>query len=174
MPRRKYAWETLSDEQLLKRRLSSLRVTVEGTWLEDCVSSLHEELEERGIRLRPHAWISSEWFSPDSTPGIAIPFYLAHPRLMKLEKKMMLDVEGGTLSECMAILRHEAGHTMQHAYQLQRRRGKKHHAAVRALAFKWIRVIYRCWKERVAYDESVYLGALAKHNSPLVATTKAV
>jgi hypothetical protein len=122
MPRRKYAWETLSDEQLLKRRLSSLRVTVDGTWLEDCVSSLHEELEERGIRLRPHAWISSEWFSPDSTPGIAIPFYLAHPRLMKLEKKMMLDVEGGTWSECMAILRHEAGHTVQQAYQLHHRR----------------------------------------------------
>ncbi len=122
MPRRKYAWETLSDEQLLKRRLSSLRVTVEGTWLEDCLDSLHQELEERGIRLRPHAWISSEWFSPDNTPGIAIPFYLAHPRLMKLEKKMMLDVEGGTWSECMAILRHEAGHTVQHAYQLQRRR----------------------------------------------------
>ena len=102
--------------------LSSLRVTVDGTWLQDCVSSLHEELEERDIRLRPHAWISSEWFSPDSTPGIAIPFYLAHPRLMKLEKKMMLDVEGGTWSECMAILRHEAGHTVQQAYQLHRRR----------------------------------------------------
>jgi transposase len=58
-------------------------------------------------------------------------------------------------------------------YEQQRRRGKKHHAAVRALAFKWIRVIYRCWKERVAYDENVYLAALAKHNSPLVATTKA-
>ena len=122
MPRRKYDWETLPDEQLLKRRLSSLRVTVEGTWLEDCVSSLHHELAERGIRLRPHAWISSEWFSPDSTPGIAIPFYLAHPRLMKLEKKMMLDVEGGTWSECMAILRHEAGHVLQHSYALQRRR----------------------------------------------------
>ena len=122
MPRRKYAWETLSDEQLLKRRLSSLRVTVKGTWLEDCVSSLHEELEERGIRLRPHAWISNEWFSPHDNPGIAIPFYLAHPRLMKLEKKMMLDVEGGTWSECMAILRHEAGHTVQQAYQLHRRR----------------------------------------------------
>ena len=58
-------------------------------------------------------------------------------------------------------------------YEQQRRRGKKHHAAVRALAFKWIRVIYRCWKERVAYDENVYLAALAKHNSPLVATIKA-
>ena len=122
MPRRKFAWESLSDEQLLRRRLSGLRVTVEGTWLEDCVGNLHAEMEERGLRLRPHAWVSSEWFSPDNTPGIAIPFYLAHPRLMKLEKKMMFDVEGGTWSECMAILRHEAGHTVQHAYQLHRRR----------------------------------------------------
>jgi hypothetical protein len=122
MPRRKYDWERLSDEELLKRRLSSLRVTVEGTWLEDCLNNLHEELEQRGIRLRPHAWISSEWFSPENTPGIAIPFYLAHPRLMKIEKKMMLDVEGGTWSECTAILRHEAGHAVQHAYQLHRRR----------------------------------------------------
>src|SRR5947209_20566953 len=105
MPRRKYAWEKLSDEQLLKRRLSSLRVTVEGTWLEDCLNDLHKELAERDIRLRPYAWISSEWFCPENTPGIAIPFYLAHPRLMKLEKKMMLEVEGGTWSECMAIRR---------------------------------------------------------------------
>ncbi len=122
MPRRKFPWEALSDEQLLKRRLSSLRVRVEGTWLEDCLDALHGELAERGIRLRPHAWISSEWFSPESTPGIGIPFYLAHPRLMKLEKKMMLEVEGGTWSECMAILRHEAGHAVQHAYGLHRRR----------------------------------------------------
>src|SRR5579863_2328754 len=122
MPRRKYAWEKLSDEQLLKQRLSSLRVGLEGTWLEGCLGALYEELEGRGIRLRPHAWISSEWFSPGNVPGIAIPFYLAHPRLMKLEKKKMLDVEGGTWSACMAILRHEAGHAVQHAYQLQRRR----------------------------------------------------
>ncbi|MBX9773744.1 MAG: putative zinc-binding metallopeptidase [Xanthobacteraceae bacterium] len=122
MPRRKFSWEKLSDEQLLKRRLSSLRVTVEGTWLEVCVDALHEELAERGIKLKPHVWISSEWFSPDDTPGIAIPFYLAHPRLMALEKKKMFDVEGGTWAECMAILRHEAGHTIQHAYQLHRRR----------------------------------------------------
>jgi hypothetical protein len=122
MPRRKYAWEKLSDEQLLKQRFRSLRVTVEDTWLEDCLGALYEELQARGIRLRPHTWISSEWFSPADVPGIAIPFYLAHPRLMKLEKKMMLEVEGGTWSECMAILRHETGHAMQHAYQLQRRR----------------------------------------------------
>ncbi|MFN5719675.1 MAG: hypothetical protein ACK463_34975 [Bradyrhizobium sp.] len=46
MPRRKYAWEQLTDEQLLKQRLSSLRVAVEGTWLADCVGTLYEELEE--------------------------------------------------------------------------------------------------------------------------------
>jgi hypothetical protein len=122
MPLRKHPWEQLSDEQLLKQRFSTLRVTIKGTWLEDCIGTLHEELSDRGIRLRPHVWISSEWFSPADVPGIAIPFYLAHPRLMKLEKKMMFEAEGSTRSECMAILRHETGHAVQHAYQLQRRR----------------------------------------------------
>src|SRR6476659_4490079 len=122
MATKKFAWDSLPDEQLLQLRLRDIKVKVEGTWLEDCLNALHEELKERDLRVRPHAWISSEWFSPDNTPGIAFPFFLAHPRLMKLEKKMMLDVEGGTWSECMAILRHEAGHTMQHAYQLHRRR----------------------------------------------------
>jgi hypothetical protein len=122
MQRKKFAWASLPEEDLLKLRFKDLKVTIEGTWLEDCLTSLHEEFEQRGIRVRPHAWISSEWFSPDSTPGIAFPFYLAHPRLMRLEKKKILDVEGGTWSECMSILRHEAGHVVQHSYQLHRRR----------------------------------------------------
>lgn len=121
MPRR-FAWASLPDEQLLQLRLKDLKVTVEGTWLEDCLANLYEELDQRGLRVRPHAWISDEWFSPDTTPGIAIPFYLAHPRLMRLERKKIIDVEGGTVSECMRILRHEAGHVVQHAFQLHRRR----------------------------------------------------
>ncbi|MBL8709715.1 MAG: putative zinc-binding metallopeptidase [Rhodospirillaceae bacterium] len=107
---------------MLQLRLKDLKVTVEGTWLEDCLANLYEELDQRGLRVRPHAWISDEWFSPDTTPGIAIPFYLAHPRLMRLERKKIIDVEGGTVSECMRILRHEAGHVVQHAFQLHRRR----------------------------------------------------
>jgi transposase len=58
-------------------------------------------------------------------------------------------------------------------YNRQRSRGKKHHAAVRALAFKWIRIIFRCWKAREAYDENVYIAALTKHGSPSVLTRKA-
>jgi Putative zinc-binding metallo-peptidase len=121
MPRR-FAWARLPDDELLQLRLKDLKVAIEGTWLERCLRDLNGELAERGLRIRPHAWISNEWFSPDDTPGIAIPFYLAHPRLMRLERKMIIDVEGGTVPECMRILRHEAGHVLQVSYQLQRRR----------------------------------------------------
>lgn len=119
---RRFAWASLPDEELLHLRLKDLKVTVEGTWLQGCLDDLYDELEQRDLRIRPHAWISSEWFSPDDTPGIAIPFYLAHPRLTRLERKMIIDVEGGTVPECMRILRHEAGHVVQHAYQLHSRR----------------------------------------------------
>ncbi|NKB68405.1 MAG: IS110 family transposase [Candidatus Latescibacteria bacterium] len=53
-------------------------------------------------------------------------------------------------------------------YEGQRARGKAHHAALRALAFKWIRIIYRCWKQHEIYNESTYLAALVKSKSPLV------
>jgi hypothetical protein len=112
----------LSDDELLQLRLKDLKVSVEGTWLEGCLEDLGEELEQRGLRVRPHAWISDEWFSPDTTPGIAMPFFLAHPRLIRLERKMIFEVEGGSELECKRILRHEMGHVVQHAYQLHRRR----------------------------------------------------
>ena len=121
MPR-KFAWASLPDEQLLQLRLKDLDVSVEGTWLEGCLTELWDELGQRDLAIRPHAWISEEWFSPDTTPGIAFPFYLAHPRLMRLERKKIIEIEGGTVPECMRILRHEAGHVVQHAFQLQRRR----------------------------------------------------
>src|SRR5665647_2870706 len=54
-------------------------------------------------------------------------------------------------------------------YQQQRNKGCSHRVAVRALAFKWIRIIYRCWKTRTPYDESVYLKALRRRGSPLLA-----
>ena len=53
-------------------------------------------------------------------------------------------------------------------YHRQRRAGKAHHAVLRALAFKWIRILWRCWKDGVLYDESRYLATLAKRHSPLV------
>lgn len=53
-------------------------------------------------------------------------------------------------------------------YDQQRTRGNDHHAAVRALAFKWIRILFRCWKDRRPYDEGTYTNALRRKGSPLV------
>src|SRR5690606_5156105 len=49
-----------------------------------------------------------------------------------------------------------------------RRIKQPHNAAIRALAFKWIRILWRCWVEQTPCDESRYLSALRKHHSPLL------
>ena len=53
-------------------------------------------------------------------------------------------------------------------YQQQMSKGKSHNTVIRALAFKWIRIAYRCWKNNTPYDESTYLNALKKRGSPLL------
>jgi hypothetical protein len=113
-------WASLPDEQLLGVRMSDLDLTIEGTEIEQRIGQLNAELEARGL-ARPRYWLSDEWFTPDGVPGIAIPFYLAHPRLAKLELAQMLEVEGGDPESCLKILRHEAGHAIDNAYQLRRR-----------------------------------------------------
>ena len=55
-------------------------------------------------------------------------------------------------------------------YDQQRARGNDHHAALRALAYKWIRILFRCWKERRPYDEETYIEALRRRGSPLAKT----
>ncbi len=102
--------------------MCDLGIQLKDTDLEKRVAQLYRELEIRGLRFRPHCWLSDEWFSQDGVPGIAIPFYLAHPRLKRLERQQMFEVEGGTVEWCMRILRHEAGHAVDTAYRLHLRR----------------------------------------------------
>ena len=112
----------MTDEQLLDVRLCDLPLHITGTPLELRVARLYQELEARGLKFKPHVWLSEEWFTPDGVAGFAIPFYLAHPRLAKLERRQMLEVEGNTEKECLRIMRHEAGHAIDNAYQLHKRR----------------------------------------------------
>ncbi len=114
-------WTTLSDEKLLEVRMSDLALTIDGTDLEPRIAEINAELDARGLSFRPFYYLSDEWFTPDGVPGIAIPFYLAHPRLAKLELKEMLEVEGGDPESCLKILRHEVGHAIDNAYALGRR-----------------------------------------------------
>ncbi len=113
--------DSLSDEQLLDMRMCDLKLSIRDTPLAARIEQLNEELAARGLRFSPHFWLSDDWYSPDGIPGIAIPFYLAHPRLMRLERKQLLEVEGGTQQWCMKILRHEAGHAIDTAFRLRRK-----------------------------------------------------
>lgn len=118
---------TMSDEQLLDMRICDLKLSIRGTPLERRIEQLNGELAHRGLKFRPNCWLSDDWFSPDGIPGIAIPFYLAHPRLIRLERKQLLEVEGGTHDWCMKILRHEAGHAIDTAFRLRRKARYRDH-----------------------------------------------
>jgi hypothetical protein len=119
--RREPAWAKLDDEQLLEVRLCDLRLSMRGSPLQGALEQLYRELAARGIRFRPHAWLAEDWFSPDGVPGFAVPFYLAHPRLQRLERRMTGEAEGSRSAWRMRILRHEAGHAIDNAFRLRRR-----------------------------------------------------
>ncbi len=67
-----------------------------------------------------------------------------------------------------------AGESIRHSfwahayYEQQKAKGNSHQAAIRSLAFKWIRIVFRCWKDRTKYDEAKYLMALQKRGSTLL------
>jgi hypothetical protein len=116
------AWSTLKDDELLGVRIRDLGLRIEGSELEPRVHALYAELEARGLSVRPPCYLGDEWFSPDGVPAIALPFYLAHPRLKALELHQMMEVEGGTPAWCAQLLRHECGHAFDHAYRFSARR----------------------------------------------------
>jgi hypothetical protein len=112
----------MSDEQLLQMRICDLKLKIAGTELEARIDKFYAELAAKAIAVKPLCYLGDEWFCPEGSTTIAMPFYLAHPRLKKLEEKMMMEVEGGTESWCMRLLRHEMGHVLNHAYLLEKDR----------------------------------------------------
>ncbi len=118
-------WVDLSDEELLKVRMCELNLSITGTVLESRIAHVQRELHERNLCFAPHYWLSDEWFCADGIPGIAIPFYLAHPRLEKLERSQLFEVEGGDEAWCLKILRHEVGHAIENGFRLRLRKQRK-------------------------------------------------
>ncbi len=112
----------ISEEQLLKTRICDLPIALEGSWLADCVKELYAELDAKGLVFHPDCYLADEWLTPENEVAIGIPFYLAHPALMKLERRMMLEAEGEGKNWCLQLLRHEAGHAFSYAYHLHKKR----------------------------------------------------
>ncbi|MFQ5702184.1 MAG: putative zinc-binding metallopeptidase [Acidobacteriota bacterium] len=125
--RRRPSWAGADTKTLLGLRLCDLGVSLAGTPVQARIERIHEELARRRLLFKPHFWVSDEWFCPAGVPGVAVPFYLTHPRLVRLERAMMLEAEGSSHRECMRILRHEVGHALDHAFHLSRRRDWRRH-----------------------------------------------
>ncbi len=122
MKHRARTLERMDDESLLALRFRDIEFPRSTGTVAVHMQRLTRQLRARGIRFRPHYWYAEEWFSPDGVPGIALPFYLAHPRLMRLERRFMQQVEGGNSRWLLRILRHETGHALDTAYRLRERK----------------------------------------------------
>jgi hypothetical protein len=111
-------WTSLSDDALLDVPMADLPLTIEGA-LAARIAQLRDELSSVGLAFPLFFYLSDEWFTPDGGTAIAVPFYLAHPRLERLEEAQMFEAEGGEHAWAMRILRHEAGHAIDNAYRLR-------------------------------------------------------
>src|SRR5712691_1921277 len=112
------AFETAPPDvkEILAKPIKDLGLKLEGSALERYVQRLYRELDRKGLKkFRPPCYLTDEWGCPSGQPVIGIPFYLADPKLAKLEKEMN-DLEDDR--EIMMYLRHEAGHAFNYAYRL--------------------------------------------------------
>lgn len=119
-------WTHLSDKELLELRFCDLNLTLRQSRMTPFIKALYKELAEKNLRFKPHFWIASEWYATDGVPGIAIPFYLTHPRLIRLHTSIMGSApEGAESQDCMKVLRHEAGHAIDNAFHLRKSRQRQ-------------------------------------------------
>lgn len=114
--------DKISTDELMNVRICDLPIYIRGTWLEECVAQLYSELNSKGIIFQPQCYLADEWLTPEYETCIGIPFYLAHPKLIQIEKNIMTFAEGEGKEWCMKLLRHEAGHAICYAYRLYRRK----------------------------------------------------
>lgn len=103
-------------QEILSKPIRDLGLKLEGSPLERFVQQLYLELDRKGLKkFRPACYLTDEWGCPSGEPVIGIPFYLADPKLARLEKEMN-DLEDSR--QIMMYLRHEAGHAINYAYGL--------------------------------------------------------
>ena len=116
--------DKMSDRRILAMRIRDCMPGDPGdSLLTRWQKVLRRDLDAAGlIHFQPDLFFADEWFCPEGSVSIAMPFYLAHPRLRRLQRDTMLQVEGGRSDQCLKLLRHEAGHAFEHAYRLSQRR----------------------------------------------------
>ncbi|MDH5407383.1 MAG: putative zinc-binding metallopeptidase [Gammaproteobacteria bacterium] len=114
--------DKLGRKELLDLRICDLDIQITDSPLAPRIDQLYQELTAHQFKFKPHFWLSDDWFCPDGITGVAIPFYLAHKKLIQLERALTMDVEGGDKQWCMNLLRHETAHALLNAYKLEKRK----------------------------------------------------
>ena len=108
---------------LMAQSVASLTPKIQNAGFDALIAKLNHELAAKNlIHLNIETYFGDEWFCPDQTTAIAIPFWLADDRLRAIERTLVGFVEGETDEEFIRLLRHEAGHCVEHAYRLSRRK----------------------------------------------------
>lgn len=107
------------EESFLQMRVCDLPLNIDCSPLTPYIEQLNKELKLKKIPFKPNIWISDDWFSPDGVAGFAVPFYLFHPKLIRLERKYTSRVEGTTSNQLMKLLRHETAHALDNAFRLR-------------------------------------------------------
>lgn len=113
------------DSTFYSYKLNELPLKKVSERLKKYQAILSSELKAKGIPFTPHLWVSDEWFCPDGVPGFALPFYLFHSDLMKIEKREMGFVEGSTENQILKLMRHELGHAIDNAYRLRKNKERQ-------------------------------------------------
>ena len=103
-------------QTLMGRNISYLGLSIPGTRVERMVAQLYDEIDQRGLSFHPPVYLSDQWGCPDGTALIGVPFYLADPRLEKIEDDFAEGIESD--HESMRFLGHEAGHAFNYGYRL--------------------------------------------------------
>lgn len=109
----------------LNTPLNKLNLSLNKSWVAPYISQLRSELKAKGLKFCPHFWIGEEWFCSDGVPGISIPFFILEKRFIRLELRMVHEIEGAGPRELMKLLRHECGHAIDNAFYLRRKKKRQ-------------------------------------------------
>lgn len=115
-------FDVLTLGEIRQLEMREIDFSLEGTWIHSCYLQLIAELKLHGIRIKPKVWVSDEWFSPDGSLGFAIPFYLFHPKLVRIHRMQGGGPEGFSPDTAIKIMRHECAHVLDNVYGLRRLR----------------------------------------------------
>ena len=182
---------TLDEAVIIPHRLQSLVLVEQLRVILKAVKQFDEEIEKLASQHVDYALFSAlPGAGPSLAPRLLVAFgehrerYQSAAELQKYAGVAPVTERSGKKHwvhwrwQCPTFLRQTfvewAAQTINKSYwageyyQQQRAKGCTYQAAVRALAFKWIRILYRCWQTRKPYDESIYLKALERRGSPLV------